>query len=204
MHALHQRNIRWQSLWQRDPSGNKFGCGIRQVQLIENAFIMIGRKHRPVFLPEHFALGKQTTKIRTIGKPVCRHLLSRFPHLASFIQTRLRHHPAQHNTQLVHTPADRKQGRILYVGTLRQADTSLHSPFHNGTPHEKCRLLIRISLERIIETVRTRHPSFITERHDIDTDTGRDMQFPVVHRNPRYHMPIGKYPSFTYKTVFDP
>ena len=30
------------------------------------------------------------------------------------------------------------------------------------------------------------------------------MQLPIVHRNPRNHMPIGKHPSFPDKTVFNP
>ena len=94
MHTLHQRSIRWQAFRQRNPSGNKFKGGISQIQLIEDTFIMIGSKHQPVFLPERFTLSKQTTEICTVGKPICRHLFSNIPYIASFIQIRFRYHPA--------------------------------------------------------------------------------------------------------------
>ena len=100
--------------------------------------------------------------------------------------------------------ADREQRCILQIGKVRQCDIPLLHPFSDRHSHPNGRFLIPCTLKQVIIAIRTSHIIVFLPRNDIQTDSGRQLDMPIIHRHTRNHMMVIQDPVRAYHTILNP
>ena len=138
---------------------------------------------------------------------VGRHLTGRPPYLPSFFQFRFGGHPTHRPSQILHIVAQRKQtGRLqimvfLYVFRFQAAPGQ---PLRHGHALIQDRPIRQVTLEGIVETVRTGGKSLLAHRHHIDAQTISQLQRPTVFRHPRNNVAARQCPVAPHEAVLYP
>ena len=152
-----------------------FGC-IFQVQLVEDALLIIFRQQRPVQSTERFALFHQAPQVCIGGYLVSRHPATGHPNFCPFHTVGLIQHPTEHFAQILYRLAYRKQtGRLhIFVSfNIRTAQIPVKQPLLHRISHEKSVLVRKLSLKRIIKTITTRHVFLLSNGNHIHTNVLR-------------------------------
>ena len=134
--ARHHRHGFGQGLRQRKLMASILTGGIFQVELVEDAVLVVLGKDAPVGDAECLALGSETAQVGGSGDFVGRELPATHPNFLACCQSGFGHHPTHHEAQFFDRGSDReKAGGLQVMGRLNigQRQATLIEPLGERT-----------------------------------------------------------------------
>ena len=170
--ALHQWGIVGQRSWLRQVEAMVFARGVGQVELVEDALLIVRGQQFPVLLGKGFALGIEAAQVGTGGNLVGREAFRRQPLLTNFPRGRVSGHPGNHLPHRLHIVHHREEGgRLKIVVTawevVQRKFAALH-PKVEGIVQVTGILIVQSPLESIVEAIGANRPSSTLQGHDVN------------------------------------